>query len=74
MKKIYTTLLALGTGMLFSQQVSWQKNFESGTQDFLSGLSVTLDGQYLLSGSSIQSRSLDRQSAGSHNQRGKADY
>jgi hypothetical protein len=35
-------------------KVSWQKNIDSGTQDFLSGLAVTIDGQYLVSGSSIQ--------------------
>ena len=54
MKKLY-----LGLGMLvlshsYAQKVSWQKNVESGTQDFLSGLAVTVDGQYLVSGSSIQ--------------------
>lgn len=54
MKKISTTLLVLGSAVLFSQTVSWQKNLESGTQDFLSGLAVTIDGQYLVSGSSIQ--------------------
>ena len=38
----------------YSQKVNWQKNIESGTQDFLSGLAITVDGQYLVSGSSIQ--------------------
>lgn len=47
-------LLAVGNS--YAQKVSWQKNVESGTQDFLSGLSITLDGQYLVSGSSIQSK------------------
>ncbi len=37
-----------------AQKVSWQKNIDSNTQDFLSGLAVTIDGQYLVSGSSIQ--------------------
>lgn len=54
MKKITTTILVLSSAILFSQQLSWQKDIESNTQDFLSGLSVTLDGQYLVSGSSIQ--------------------
>jgi len=54
MKKISTTLLLLSSAVLFSQKVSWQKNIESNTQDFLSGLTLTIDGQYLVSGSSIQ--------------------
>jgi len=54
MKKISTTLLLLSSAVLFSQKVSWQKNIESNTQDFLSGLAITIDGQYLVSGSSIQ--------------------
>jgi len=54
MKKISTTLLVLSSAVLFSQKISWQKNIESSTQDFLSGLAVTVDGQYLVSGSSIQ--------------------
>lgn len=40
---------------LSAQQVYWQKDVKTQTQDFLSGLSVTLDGQFLASGSSIQS-------------------
>jgi len=44
----------LAMGYSYAQKVSWQKNVESGTQDFLSGLAVTIDGQYLVSGSSIQ--------------------
>jgi len=38
-----------------AQKVSWQKDLESDTQDILSGLAITIDGQYLVSGSSIQS-------------------
>jgi len=44
----------LAIGYSNAQKVSWQKNLESGTQDFLSGLAITIDGQYLVSGSSIQ--------------------
>ncbi len=44
----------LAVGLSYAQKVSWQKNIDSGTQDFLSGLAVTIDGQYLVSGSSIQ--------------------
>jgi len=51
--------LSIGLGILVlchvhAQKVSWQKNIDSNTQDFLSGLAVTIDGQYLVSGSSIQ--------------------
>ncbi len=54
MKKLIISLGVLATGYLYAQKVSWQKNVESGTQDFLSGLALTTDGQYLVSGSSIQ--------------------
>lgn len=67
MKKISTTLLVLGSAVLFSQKISWQKNLESGTQDFLSGLAVTGDGQYLVSGSSIQNINNQQQSTNHQN-------
>ena len=54
MKKLIISLGVLAMGYSHAQKVSWQKNMESGTQDFLSGLAVTIDGQYLVSGSSIQ--------------------
>ena len=44
MKKISTTLLVLSSAVLFSQKISWQKNVESGSQDFLSGFVITVDG------------------------------
>lgn len=37
-----------------SQETLWQKDIKSSTQDFLTSLSITVDGQYLISGSSIQ--------------------
>ncbi|MDP9955939.1 hypothetical protein J2X97_001576 [Epilithonimonas hungarica] len=51
--------LSIGVGILVlchvhAQKVGWQRNIDSNTQDFLSGLAVTIDGQYLVSGSSIQ--------------------
>ncbi|MDP9958119.1 hypothetical protein J2X97_003793 [Epilithonimonas hungarica] len=51
--------LSIGVGILVlchvhAQKVSWQRNIDSNTQDFLSGLAITIDGQYLVSGSSIQ--------------------
>lgn len=54
MKKLCISVGILAVGYSYAQKVSWQKNVESGTQDFLSGLAVTMDGQYLISGSSIQ--------------------
>ena len=70
MKKISTTLLVLSSAVLFSQKVSWQKNIASNTQDFLSGLAVTVDGQYLVSGSSIQKN----QNPAGNNQNKGYDY
>jgi len=70
MKKISTTLLVLSSAVLFSQKISWQKNVESGSQDFLSGLVITVDGQYLVSGSSIQKN----QSPTDNNQNKGYDY
>ncbi|UQB69789.1 T9SS type A sorting domain-containing protein [Epilithonimonas zeae] len=54
MKKLCISVGILAVGLLHAQKVSWQKNVESGNQDFLCGLAVTIDGQYLVSGSSIQ--------------------
>lgn len=57
MKKIYTSLLGL-VGILACAQeteVRWQKDLKSSSQDFLSQLTTTIDGQHLLSGSTIQS-------------------
>ncbi len=54
MKKLCISVGILAMGYSYAQKISWQKNLESGTQDFLSGLAITIDGQYLVSGSSIQ--------------------
>jgi len=57
--------LSLGVFFLFgmlntsAQDVRWQKDLKSSTQDFLSTMSLTLDRQILLSGSSIQSKTLN---------------
>lgn len=57
MKKIYISLLAMVGISVCSQEVEirWQKNLQSNSQDFLSQLTGTIDGQHLLSGSTIQS-------------------
>ncbi|UZT98325.1 T9SS type A sorting domain-containing protein [Chryseobacterium fluminis] len=59
MIKFYTGALFLCTILNFSaQEVIWQKDIRSNTQDFLSQVTTTIDGQYLISGSSIQSSKL----------------
>ncbi|AZA84670.1 secretion protein [Chryseobacterium lactis] len=58
MKKLYTGALFLcATSVLYSQDVIWQKDIKSSTQDFLSQVTTTIDQQYLITGSSIQSKS-----------------
>lgn len=69
MKKLYMSLLGL-VGILACAQeteVHWQKDIKSASQDFLSQLTTTIDGQHLLSGSTIQapkSTSSNGQSSG----------
>jgi hypothetical protein len=46
-------LLCTVLGM-FAQEVVWQKDIKSSTQDFLSQVTTTIDGQYLITGSSIR--------------------
>jgi len=70
MKKIIIASGILVAGCSYAQKVSWQKNVESGTQDFLSGVTVTVDGQYLVSGSSIQ----NNQNSTTTNQNKGFDY
>ncbi|RXM41147.1 secretion protein [Chryseobacterium sp. CH21] len=58
MRKLYlgafTVCATLG---MSAQEVVWQKNIKSSTQDFLSQVTTTIDQQYLITGSSIQSKS-----------------
>jgi hypothetical protein len=59
MKRFYFSALLLCTvSLLYSQEVVWQKDIKSNTQDFLSQVTTTIDQQYLISGSSIQSKKL----------------
>jgi hypothetical protein len=54
MKKNYTLALVLSAFLNFSaQEALWQKDIKSNTQDFLSQVTTTIDGQYLITGSSI---------------------
>ncbi|WP_294284363.1 T9SS type A sorting domain-containing protein [uncultured Chryseobacterium sp.] len=58
MKRLYMSALILGavTGVS-AQDVLWQKDIQSSTQDFLSQITQTIDQQYLVTGSSIKAGS-----------------
>ena len=59
MKNLYISALLLCTAtVLYSQDVVWQKDIKSSTQDFLSQVTTTIDQQYLITGSSIQAKKL----------------
>ncbi|SEW40184.1 Por secretion system C-terminal sorting domain-containing protein [Chryseobacterium wanjuense] len=69
MKKLYLSVLLVGTFVsLSAQEVVWQRDIKSDTQDFLSQVTTTIDGQYLITGSSIQSDKL--QASGSKQNNG----
>ncbi|WP_261511750.1 T9SS type A sorting domain-containing protein [Chryseobacterium paludis] len=66
MKKLYmgacTLCISLG---LSAQEIVWEKNIKSSTQDFLSQVTTTIDQQYLITGSAIQaSKTEDKQNNG----------
>nr|WP_251040644.1 T9SS type A sorting domain-containing protein [Chryseobacterium sp. ISL-6] len=42
-----------------SQEILWQKDIKSSTQDFLSQVTTTIDGQYLITGSAIQASKIE---------------
>ncbi len=54
---MHTVCTILG---LSAQEVLWQKDIRSSTQDFLSQVTTTIDQQYLITGSSIQSDKLQQ--------------
>ena len=61
MKRLYVTALSMCTVLGIQAQetqVVWQKDIKSSTQDFLSQVTTTIDQQYLITGSSIQSSKL----------------
>ncbi|MDQ0593932.1 hypothetical protein QFZ37_002301 [Chryseobacterium ginsenosidimutans] len=63
MKKIYTGAFFLCTILgINAQEVVWQKDIKSSTQDFLSQVTTTIDQQYLITGSSIQSEKISVES------------
>ncbi|QYK15980.1 T9SS type A sorting domain-containing protein [Chryseobacterium chendengshani] len=59
MKKLYTGAFLICTAAVWcAQEVVWQKDIKSSTQDFLSQVTTTIDQQYLITGSSIQAKKL----------------
>ncbi|MDQ1803092.1 T9SS type A sorting domain-containing protein [Chryseobacterium sp. CKR4-1] len=63
MRKTFTGAVILCTILnTYGQEVVWQKDIKSTTQDFLSQITTTIDGQYLITGSSIQSSKLQESS------------
>ena len=58
MKKLYISALLLSTAIVYAQEVIWQKDIKSSTQDILSQVTTTIDQQYLITGSSIQSNKI----------------
>ncbi len=56
MRRLYLGAFTLCTILgVSAQEVVWQKDIQSSTQDFLSQITTTIDQQYLITGSSIQS-------------------
>lgn len=65
MQKLYIGVsFFFGVLSVSAQQNLWQKDIKSSTQDFLSTMSTTLDGQIVLSGSVIQKSKISRVSSG----------
>ncbi|MBD3906399.1 T9SS type A sorting domain-containing protein [Chryseobacterium sp. Ch-15] len=58
MKKLYVSALLCSAVFYSAQEVVWQKDIKSSTQDFLSQVTTTVDQQYLITGSSIQSKKI----------------
>ncbi|REC46661.1 T9SS type A sorting domain-containing protein [Chryseobacterium pennipullorum] len=57
MKKLYMGAYTLCTALgLSAQEILWQRDIKSNTQDFLSQVATTIDQQYLITGSSIQAK------------------
>ncbi len=74
MKKLLLYAVSVTLGIPLCGQESktiWQKDFQSSTQDFLTQISITPDGQYLVSGSSINPENF---SVGENKQNNGYDY
>ncbi|KFF18844.1 T9SS type A sorting domain-containing protein [Chryseobacterium sp. JM1] len=70
-KNIFSALLLCTLFNVSAQNILWQKDIRSSTQDFLNQVTTTIDGQYLITGSSIQSNKLQ---AGSSKQNNGYDF
>lgn len=58
MRQFYFSFQLLFTfGVLYSQDVLWQKDYKSSTQSFINQVITTIDNQYLVVGSSIVNNS-----------------
>lgn len=69
MRKLYLGAFTVCTILgISAQEVVWQKDIQSSTQDFLSQVTTTIDQQYLITGSSIQSNK--QQASGSKQNNG----
>jgi hypothetical protein len=70
MKRIYMGALTMCTILSVQAQeteVVWQRDIKSPTQDFLSQVTTTIDQQYLITGSSIQSNKLQAEGSKQNN-------
>ncbi|WP_144283503.1 T9SS type A sorting domain-containing protein [Chryseobacterium echinoideorum] len=68
MKKLYSgAFLVCTMAVSQAQEVIWQKDIQSNTQDFLSQVTTTIDQQYLITGSSIQSSKLQAEGSKQNN-------
>jgi len=75
MRKLSISALFLCTILSISaQEVVWQKDIKSNTQDFLSQVTTTIDGQYLITGSSIQAGSQKMGAGNTTKQNNGYDY
>lgn len=60
----------MAVGLANAQEVQWQKNIPSDTQDFLSAMSFTIDRQILLCGSSINTKTQQLSTDNQHQNNG----
>ncbi|WP_435525627.1 hypothetical protein [Chryseobacterium indoltheticum] len=75
MKKLYmSAFFVCTTAVSFAQNVVWQKDIKSSTQDFLSQVTTTVDQQYLITGSSIQASLRESQGSQQSKQNNGYDF
>ncbi|ASK30712.1 secretion protein [Chryseobacterium sp. T16E-39] len=75
MKKLYFSVLSMCifTG-LSAQEMVWQKDIKSSTQNFLSQVTTTIDQQYLITGSTIQAASQKKETGSNTQQNNGYDF